>query len=79
MAYDAHTLQQKAVFNASPDSDESGFWASDTGPAADGQGNVIVAVGNGHFDVAAGGRDYGDSLLKLDGQTLKCQRLLRPV
>src|SRR5271170_2679272 len=70
MAYDEHTLQQKAVFNASPDADESGFWASDTGPAADGQGSVIVAVGNGHFDVSTGGRDYGDSLLKLNGQTL---------
>jgi hypothetical protein len=78
LAYDAHTLQQKAVFNASPDSDESGFWASDTGPAADGQGNVIVAVGNGHFDAAAGGRDYGDSLLKLNGQTLKVEDYFAP-
>ena len=33
MAYDAGTLQQKTVFNASPDADDSGIWASDTGPA----------------------------------------------
>jgi hypothetical protein len=78
MAYDAHTLKQKAVFNASPDADDSGFWASDTGPAADAQGNVIVAVGNGHFDVSAGGRDYGDSLLKLNGQTLKVEDYFAP-
>jgi hypothetical protein len=78
MAYDARTLKQKAVFNASPDSGESGFWASDTGPAADEQGNVIVAAGNGHFDVAAGGRDYGDSLLKLNGQTLKVEDYFAP-
>jgi hypothetical protein len=78
MGYDAQTLKQKAVFNASPDNDESGFWASDTGPAADEHGNVIVAVGNGHFDVAAGGRDYGDSLLKLNGQTLNVEDYFAP-
>jgi hypothetical protein len=35
MAYDAHTLKRKAVFNASPDADDSGFWAGDTGPAGE--------------------------------------------
>ena len=78
MAYDAHTLQQKAVFNASPDADDSGIWASDTGPAADKEGNVYVATGNGHFDVATGGRDYGDSFLKLDGHSLKEQDYFAP-
>jgi len=71
MAYDAATLQQKAVFNASPDADDSGIWASDTGPAADRSGNIFVATGNGRFDVAKGGRDYGDTLLKLNGQSLR--------
>jgi hypothetical protein len=65
MAYDAATLRQTAAFNASPDAAESGIWQSDNGPAADEQGNVYVATGNGKFTVAAGGRDYGDSLLKL--------------
>jgi hypothetical protein len=58
-------LRQTAAFNASPDAAESGIWQSDNGPAADEQGNVYVATGNGKFTVAAGGRDYGDSLLKL--------------
>jgi hypothetical protein len=73
MAYDAQSLKQKAVFNTSPDDDDSGIWASDTGPAADKEGNVFVATGNGAFDVAKGGRDYGDALLKLnlDGQILR--------
>lgn len=71
MAYDAQTLKQKAVFNTSPDADDSGIWASDTGPAADKDGNVFVATGNGRFDVAKGGRDFGDSLLKLNGQSLR--------
>jgi len=65
MAYDAHTLKQMAVFNTSPDAEQSGIWAGDAGPAADAAGNVFVATGNGKFTVAAGGRDYGDSMLKL--------------
>ena len=62
MAYDARTLRQRAVLNTSPDAAESGIWMSDTGPAADEEGNVYVATGNGHFDA---GRNYGDSVLKL--------------
>jgi len=65
MAYDAHTLRQTAVFNTSPDAGESGIWQSDNGPAADAQGNIYAATGNGKFTVNTGGRDYGDSLLKL--------------
>ncbi|HTU51963.1 MAG TPA: hypothetical protein VMF56_15335 [Acidobacteriaceae bacterium] len=78
MAYDAHTLKQKAVFNTSPDADDSGIWASDTGPAADARGNVFLATGNGRFDAASGGRDYGDSLLKLNGRTLKLDDYFAP-
>lgn len=75
IAYDAQTLQQKGVFNTSPNAGESGIWAGDTGPAADANGNVFVATGNGKFDAAPSGRDYGDSVLKLnlstDGLTLR--------
>ena len=78
MAYDAHTLKRKAVFNASPDGDDAGFWAGDTGPAADEKGHLFLAAGNGRFDAASGGRDYGDSLLKLDGQNLKLDDYFAP-
>lgn len=78
MAYDAHSLKQKAVFNASPDADDSGIWEGDTGPAADKDGNIFVATGNGRFDAANGGRDYGDTLLKLDGQSLKLSDYFAP-
>lgn len=37
MAYDAHTLEQVGVFNASPDAGDSGIWQSDAGPASDDQ------------------------------------------
>jgi hypothetical protein len=65
IAYDARTLAQTAVFNTSPDDAESGIWQGDTGPAADKDGNVFLATGNGKFDVPdSPGRDYGDSVLK---------------
>ena len=65
MAYDAHTLKQVGVFNTSPEAAESGIWQSDTGPAIDAAGNLYVSTGNGKFDADQGGRDYGDSLLKI--------------
>ncbi len=65
IAYDAHTLAQVAAFNTSPDTGDSGIWAGDTGPGADAEGNVFFATGNGKFNVTSGGRDYGDSVVKL--------------
>src|SRR5262249_39340834 len=65
MAYDAQTLAQVAVFNTSPDADEGGIWQGDAAPAADARGDVFVVTGNGAFDASTGGRDYGDSILKL--------------
>ncbi len=65
MTYDAHTLKQVAVFNTSPDSETSGIWQSDTGPAADEAGSLFVSTGNGIFNAASGGHDYGDTLLKM--------------
>jgi hypothetical protein len=78
MAYDARSLTQKAVFNASPDADDSGIWEGDTGPAADKDGNIFVATGNGRFDAEKGGRDYGDTLLKLDGKSLSIRDYFAP-
>jgi len=75
MAYDAKTLKQKAVFNTSPNADDSGIWASDTSPAADQEGNIFVATGNGLFDVSSGGSDYGDTFLKLR----RSEQSLKPV
>ena len=65
MAYDAATLRQLAAFNTSPDAEESGIWMGDTGPAAASDGSVFVVTGNGRFTAGAGGRDWGDSVLKL--------------
>ena len=65
MAYDPQTLAQRAVLNVTPDGDQGGIWASDTGPGADANGDIYVPTGNGTFDASTGGRDYGDSVLKL--------------
>lgn len=65
LAYDAATLKQLGIFNASPDTEKSGIWQSEKGIASDRAGNVFVSTGNGIFNAATGGRNYGDSVLKL--------------
>ena len=65
MSYDTRTLKQTSVLNVSPGAKESGIWQADAGPAADGSGNVYLITGNGKFTAASGGRDYGDSVLKI--------------
>jgi hypothetical protein len=65
MAYNPETLAQVAALNLTPDGGEGGIWQSDTGPAADEEGNVYVSTGNGTFDASSGGRDFGDSVIKL--------------
>ena len=65
MAYDARSLAQAGFFNAAADGEEAGIWQSDAGPAADAEGNVYPVTGNGKFDAQSGGRNYGDTALKL--------------
>ncbi len=78
MAYDAQTLAQRSVLNVNPDGSEAGIWLADSGPAADSEGNLYVPTGNGTFNAGSGGRDYGDSVLKLDGSTLNIRDYFTP-
>jgi len=78
MGYDAQTLSQKVVLNVNPNGREAGIWLSDTGPAVDAEGNLYVPTGNGTFDADSGGRDYGDSVLKLDGSSLAIRDYFTP-
>src|SRR5580693_4890811 len=78
MSYDPQTLTQKAVLNVDPDGSEAGIWLSDTGPAVDSEGNLYLPTGNGTFDATSGGRDYGDSVLKLDGSSLAVRDYFTP-
>lgn len=72
MGYNAQTLQQKGVLNVNPDDIDSvnhtcrgGIWQSGAGPAADASGNIFLITGNGSFNANQGGRDFGDSMLRL--------------
>jgi hypothetical protein len=68
LSYDATSLSQLAVFNASPDYGLTSIWQAGVGLAADADGNIFVetaeAAGNG-FDVPNGGQTYCNSVLKL--------------
>jgi len=65
MAYDAHTLQQKSVWNSTPNGGLGGFWQSGAGIAADSRDLLYIASGNGTFDKDQKGKDFGDSIVKL--------------
>ena len=67
LAYNASTLSQVGVFNASPNLNgegayggAGGIWMGGAGPVADIDGNVYVTTGNGPWD---GKSAWGDSVL----------------
>jgi len=63
--YDAATLKLNAVANTTPDGAFGGMWGGGVGILGDGR-YLYTMTGNGTFDADQGGRDYGDSFLKLD-------------
>jgi hypothetical protein len=66
VAYSAKTLAPLAAWCSTPAGSNGGVWASGQGLAADPEGNIYVATGNGTFEESARGRrDYGGSLVKL--------------
>lgn len=60
-AFDAKTLSQAAVFNATPTGGEGGLWMSGSAPTADSDGNIYVSTGNG----TVSSNNYGESIVKL--------------
>ncbi len=71
IGYNATTLQQTAVFNATPNGYQAGIWMSNQGIAADEDGNLYLSTGNGA--VGDGGDPHnpinrGESFLKLTPQ-----------
>ncbi len=75
LGYNASNVQQRVMsFNTSPNDNGirstgggqgSGVWQSGDGIATDSTGDLYYVTGNGIFDVNNGGRDYGDSLMRL--------------
>ena len=72
LGYDEHTLLQVTAWNNTPNGSGGGLWQGGLGLAADSNGNIFVAAGDGTFDVTSGGVDYGQSVVKLvpSGNTL---------
>jgi hypothetical protein len=65
LGYDAATLQQVMVYNATPDGGLGGIWQSGGGLTADSTGNLYALTGNGSFNGDAGGRNFGNSFIKI--------------
>jgi hypothetical protein len=83
LGYDAGTLQQQVVYNATPDGYAAGMWESGNGMAADAQGDLYVVTGNGSVGVSGDPtnvRNRGESALKLtrSGATLQVASYFTP-
>lgn len=67
LGYDATTLQQRVVYNDTPNGYAGGMWESGMGMAADALGNLYVVTGNGTVgdSVPTGLTNRGESALKL--------------
>lgn len=70
LAYNAQSLAQTGVFNASPNLNgegryggAGGVWMAGGGPVADSAGNIYIVTGNGPWD---GKTSFSDSVLKFD-------------
>jgi hypothetical protein len=63
--YDATSLALKFVYCTTPDANEGAIWQSGAGIAIDAAGNAFAETGNGSFDAMGGGRDLGESVVKV--------------
>jgi len=63
MAYDVETLQQKWVFNTTPDAKKGAIWQSGRGLVADPWGNVFFMTSNGDYNINE--RDLVQSFVRL--------------
>ena len=82
LAYDAQKLTQTGVFNASPNlngegpyASAGGIWMGAGGPAADSAGNIYAVTGNGPWDAQTA---WSDSVLKFDAHLAKVQDYFTP-
>jgi hypothetical protein len=65
MGFDKSTLSLKYVHMNSPNGRRAGIWMSGAGMVVDSSGNLYYISGNGTFTANTGGKEYGDSIVKL--------------
>ena len=76
LAYDKTSLQQKAIFNDTPDGAGGGLWNSGGAPAIDDQsGKVFIMTGVDQNDPPSG---YNDSFLRLSSGVLSVEDFFQP-
>jgi hypothetical protein len=78
LGYNAGTLARAAVFNTAPNGSDAGVWQSGGAPSVDPAGFIYLQTGNGTFDVNSGGKDRGDSFLKLKAPGLTVSDYFTP-
>ncbi len=69
LGYDAATLEQKFVYNDTPDGYNGGIWMSGTGLAADTAGNIYFSTGNGSVGTSSDPsnlRNRSESVIRLN-------------
>jgi hypothetical protein len=65
LGYNASTLQRTLAHCVTPDGEGAGVWMSGDGLPADAAGNLYYVSGDGTFDAHIGGRNFGDSYVKI--------------
>jgi len=66
MSYNAATLAQEGAWSVTPNGTRGGVWQAGGGLAADDDGNVFLATGNGTFNgQKSGGTEFSESIVKL--------------
>ncbi len=68
VGFNASNLAITNILNVSPNTQDSGIWMGGGAPSADANNNIYLITGNGVFNAATGGKDYGDSFLQLSGK-----------
>jgi len=70
-SYKGASLAQNGVFMTTPNGGLGGIWMTGSGVAADANGNLYLATGNGTFDSTnVPATELGDSIIKLNASNL---------
>lgn len=70
-SYNGVSLAQNGVFVTTPNGGMGGIWMSGSGIAADANGNLYLATGNGTFDTTnVPATELGDSIIKINASNL---------